>query len=495
MDALIHGFGLILDPTNLMFCLIGCVIGTLIGVLPGIGPTATISMLLPLTYGLGPLPSIVMLAGIYYGSMYGGSTSAILLNMPGESASVMTCIDGHRMTRDGRAGIAITTAGVSSLIAGVMATFLIAVLSPPLSELAFKFGPAEFCLIMLLGLVTVGMVTQGDILKGMGMAIIGMLLGTVGTDISTGVLRFTFGIPDLIDGIGFVLVAVGLFAFADIAKNISDRLDFKVYRGRVKLMPTWSDVKRIIPSSVRGGAIGSFFGLVPGGSASMSSFAAYAVEKKFSRYRAQIGQGAVEGVAGPESANNAASQTGFIPLLSLGIPENATMALIMAALIINGVQPGPLVMIQQPDLFWGIVASMLIGNLCLVVLNVPLIKVWVQMLKVPYHVLYPVIVAVCCVGVYSVNNNPNDMIVAAVFGLFGYYLLKLGLEAAPLMLGLILGPMFEEYFRRQMMIANGSLMPFIERPISLGLILALALVVAWGIYQVTKKMSIGPDNN
>lgn len=487
MDALIQGFGLVLDPTTLMFCMIGCIIGTLIGVLPGIGPTATISMLLPVTYGLGPLPSIVMLAGIYYGSMYGASTSAILLNTPGEPASVMTCIDGHRMTRDGRAGVAITTAGVSSFIAGVMATLLIAVFSPPLSELAFRFGPAEFCLLMMLGLVTVGMVTQGDILKGLGMATIGMLLGTVGTDISTGVLRFTFGIPDLTDGIGFAVAAVGLFAIADIAKNISDRLDFSVYRGPVRLMPTWIDVKRMIPSSVRGGAIGSFFGLIPGGSAAMSSFAAYAVEKKFSAHRAEIGQGAVEGVAGPESANNAASQTGFIPLLSLGIPENATMALMMAALIINGIQPGPMVMIQQPDLVWGIVASMLIGNLFLVILNIPLIRVWMQVLKVPYHVLYPVIIAVCCVGVYSINNNANDVITAAVFGLFGYYLLKLGLEVAPLMLGLILGPLFEEYFRRQMMISNGSLMPFIERPISLGLVMALGLVVVWGIYRATNN--------
>jgi putative tricarboxylic transport membrane protein len=489
MEALIQGFVLVLDPTNLMFCLIGCVIGTLIGVLPGLGPTATISMLLPVTYALGPLPSIVMLAGIYYGAMYGGSTSAILLNTPGEPASVMTCIDGHAMTRDGRAGVAITTAGVSSLMGGVMATFLIAVLSPPLSELAFKFGPAEFCLLMILGLVTVGMITQGDILKGLGMAIIGMLLGTVGTDISTGVLRYTFGVPDLVDGVGFVLAAVGLFALADIARNISDRRDFNVYRGSIRLMPTWSDIKRILPSSVKGGAIGSFFGLIPGGSAVMSSFAAYAVEKKFSSHRTEIGQGAVEGVAGPESANNAASQTGFIPLLSLGIPENATMALIMAALIINGIQPGPMVMIQQPDLFWGIVASMLIGNLFLVVLNIPLIKVWVQMLKVPYHVLYPVIIAVCCVGVYSINNNANDVIIAAVFGLFGYYLLKLGLEASPLLLGLILGPMFEEYFRRQMMIANGSLMPFVQRPISLILVVTLVLVVAWGIYKVTNKNS------
>jgi TctA family transporter len=300
------------------------------------------------------------------------------------------------------------------------------------------------------------------------------------------VLRFTFGIPDLADGIGFAVVAVGLFAFADIAKNIADRLDFSVYGGRIKLMPSWSDVKRIIPSSLRGGTIGSFFGLIPGGSAAMSSFAAYAVEKKFSSHRDEIGQGAVEGVAGPESANNAASQTGFIPLLSLGIPENATMALMLGALIINGIQPGPMVITKQPDLFWGIVASMLIGNLFLVILNIPLIRIWVQMLKVPYHVLYPVIIAVCCVGVYSINNNPNDVMIAAVFGLLGYYLLKLGLEAAPLMLGLILGPMFEEYFRRQMMISGGSLVPFIERPISLALVLALSMVVIWGFYKLFK---------
>lgn len=487
MDFLTIGLAGILDPTTLLFCLIGCVIGTLIGVLPGLGPTATISMLLPVTYGLGPLPSIAMLAGIYYGSMYGGSTSAILLNTPGEPASVMTCIDGNRMTRDGRAGVAIFTAGFSSFIAGIMATFLIAVFSPPLSELAFKFGPSEFCLLMVLGLVTVGIVTTGDMFKGLGMAIIGMLLGTVGTDINSGVLRYTFGIPDLADGIGFAVVAVGLFALADIAKNLSDKLDFSVYRGPINLWPSRADIVRIIPSSLRGGAIGSFFGLIPGGSAAMSSFAAYAVEKKFSRHREEIGQGAVEGVAGPESANNAASQTGFIPLLSLGIPENAVMALMLGALIINGVQPGPMVIVKQPELFWGIVASMLVGNLILVMLNIPLIKIWVQMLKVPYHVLYPAIIAVCCVGVYSIGNNPNDVLIAAAFGLAGYYLLTLGLEAAPLMLGLILGPMFEEYFRRQMMIANGSLMPFIERPISLALVSALALVVVWGIYKMIKK--------
>ncbi len=487
MDFLIHGFGAMLDPTNLMFCLIGCVIGTLIGVLPGLGPTATISMLLPVTYGLGPLPSIAMLAGIYYGSMYGGSTSAILLNTPGEPAAIMTCIDGNRMTRNGRAGVAIFTAGISSFIAGIMATFFIAAFSPPLSELAFKFGPAEFCLLMILGLVTVGVVTTGDILKGIGMAIIGMLLGTIGTDINSGVLRFTFGINDLMDGIGFAIVAVGLFAFADIAKNISERMDFSVYRGKINLLPSWADIRRMIPSSLRGGAIGSFFGLIPGGSAAMSSFAAYAVEKRFSRHRDEIGQGAVEGVAGPESANNAASQTGFIPLLSLGIPENAVMALMLGALIINGIQPGPMVITKSPDLFWGIVASMIIGNFFLLILNIPLIKVWVQMLKVPYHVLYPSIIAVCCVGIYSINNNPNDVLIAAVFGFLGYYLLTLGLEAAPLMLGLILGPMFEEYFRRQMMISNGSLLPFIERPISLVLVIALAGVFIYGFYKMFSK--------
>jgi len=491
MDFLTYGLASILDPTTLLFCLVGCVVGTLIGVLPGLGPTATISMLLPVTYGLGPLPSIVMLAGIYYGSMYGGSTSAILLNMPGEPASVMTCIDGNRMTRDGRAGAAIFTAGMSSFIAGVLATFLIAVFSPPLSELAFKFGPAEFCLLMVLGFVTVGVVTTGDMFKGIGMAIVGILLGTIGTDINSGVLRYTFGITDLADGIGFAVVAVGLFAFADIAKNLADKLDFKVYQGKINLWPKKEDLKRLIPSSIRGGAIGSFFGLIPGGSAAMSSFAAYAVEKKFSRHRDEIGQGAVEGVAGPESANNAASQTGFIPLLSLGIPENAVMALMLGALIINGVQPGPMVITKQPELFWGIVASMLIGNLFLVILNIPLIRLWVQMLKVPYHVLYPAIIAICCVGVYSINNNPNDVLIAAAFGLAGYYLLTLGLEAAPLMLGLILGPMFEEYFRRQMMISNGSLMPFVERPISLVLVMALTGVVVYGFYKMFRK---GPIN-
>ena len=486
MDSLIHGFALLADPTLLLYCFVGCLVGTLIGVLPGLGPTATISMLLPMTYGLGPLPSIIMLAGIYYGSQYGGSTTAILLNTPGEASAVMTCIDGNKMTQKGKAGIAIFAAGFSSFVAGVIATFLIAWFSPPLSSIAFMFGPAEYCSIMLLGLISVSVLTAGDLLKGVGMAIIGILLGLIGTDISTGVSRFTFHIPDLEDGIGFAVVAVGLFAFAEIIKNISEKSDFQVYQGKIDLWPSWAEFKRMIPSSLRGSVVGSFFGLLPGGGAAISSFAAYTVEKKLSKNKHEIGSGAIEGVAGPESANNAAAQTGFIPLLALGIPENATMALMLGALIINGIQPGPTIIAKQPDLFWGLTASMLLGNLFLVIMNIPLIRMWVQVLKVPYNVLYPAVLAICCIGIYSINNNANDVIIAGLFGFVGYYFLTLGLEAAPLMLGLILGPMFEEHFRRQMIIADGSLLPFMQRPISASILAFVFVVIAYGLYKSIK---------
>lgn len=483
VDHLLLGFSVAGTPTNLMYCLLGAVIGTLIGVLPGLGPTSTISMLLPVTFSLGPIPSIIMLAGIYYGSQYGGSTTSILLNTPGESSSVMTCVDGHAMTKQGRAGVAIFTAGFSSFIAGCLATFLIAVFSPPLSNLAFLFGPAEYCMLMAFGLITVGLLTTGDLLRGIGMALIGILIGFVGTDMASGLSRYTFNILDLEDGIGFVSVAIGIFAIGEITKNITSNIEMQAYTGKVSIFPTWAEFKRIIPSSLRGGIVGSFFGLIPGGSAAISSYAAYALDKKVSRYRDEFGKGAIEGVAAPEAANNAASQTGFIPLLSFGLPENAVMALMLGALVMNGVQPGPGMLDKQPELFWGLIVSMLIGNLILLILNVPLVRIWVQIVRIPYHILYPVIIAICCLGAYSVGNNANEILFISLFGLLGYIFNVLHLEPAPLMLGLVLGPMFEEYFRRQLSITSGDFTPFVTRPISLGILCVMGIVI---IYSVVK---------
>lgn len=486
IEHLLLGFDVALTWNNLLYCLVGALIGTLIGVLPGLGPTSTISMLLPLTYGLGPIPSIIMLAGIYYGSQYGGSTTSILLNTPGEASSVMTCVDGHAMTKQGRAGVAIFTAGFASFIAGCIATVLLAAFSPPLSQLAFMFGPAEYCMMMAFGFVSVGILTTGDIFKGIGMAFIGILVGFVGTDLSTGLTRYTFGVVDLEDGIGFVSVAIGLFAIGEITKNIASQSDMVAYKGKLKIFPSWSEFKRIWAPSFRGGLVGSFFGLIPGGSAAISSYAAYAVDKKFSKNRDEFGKGAIEGVAAPESANNAASQTGFIPLLSFGLPENAVMALMLGALIMNGVQPGPGMLDKQPELFWGLTVSMLVGNIILLILNVPLVRIWVQIVRIPYHVLYPMIIAVCSIGAYSVHNNPNEVMLLALFGFFGYLFAVLELEPAPLMLGLVLGNMFEEYFRRQLAITGGDFTPFVTRPISLGILCLLGAFVCYGIYKLAR---------
>lgn len=481
------GFNVALTMSNLLYCFAGVLLGTLIGVLPGLGPVATISMLLPLTYALGPIPSIIMLAGIYYGSQYGGSTTSILLNTPGEVSSVMTCVDGNKLTQQGKGGSAIVIAGLSSFIAGCIATVLIGTMSPPLSELAFKLGPAEYCLIIVLGFVSVGILTTGDMIKGVSMALVGILLGLIGTDINTGLERFSFNVPDLLDGVGFATVAVGVFGIAEIIKNVSSKEETKLFQGKISLIPSKEDLIRMLPSSIRGSFVGVFFGLVPGGGAAMSSYAAYAIDKKVSKYKDEFGKGAIEGVAAPEAANNAAAQSGFIPLLSLGIPENAVMALMLGALYLTGVQPGPGIVDKQPELFWGLIASMFIGNALLIILNVPLVRIWIQLIKIPYHLLYPAILAVCCIGVYSINNNPNDVLLVAIFGMLGYLFVVLDLEPAPLMLGLILGPMFEEYFRRTLAISQGSFSVFIERPISQVLLVILSFVVIFGIIRLFKK--------
>lgn len=486
IDSLLLGLSTAATWSNLYYCIIGCLLGTLIGVLPGVGPVATISMLLPLTYGLGPTPSIIMLAGIYYGAQYGGSTTAILLNTPGEASSVMTCIDGHLMTKQGRAGVAILTAGIASFIAGLITIILMAAFSLPISELAFKFGPAEYCSLMLLGLVGVSVITQGDIIKGLGMACVGVLLGIVGTDVNTGIARFTFGWIDLFDGIGFAVVAVGVFGVAEAIKNLTIKNPPQLYQGKIELIPTWDDIKKIIPSSLRGTAVGTITGILPGGGAALSSFAAYIVEKR-TNLKAKLGTGAVEGVAAPEAANNAAAQTGFIPLLSLGIPENAIMALMLGALIINGVQPGPDLITKQPALFWGLTVSMIIGNLVLLILNVPLVRIWIQIIRIPRRILYPLVLIACAAGVYTINNNINDVYITAFFGLLGLFFIWAELEPAPLMLGLVLGPMLEEYFRRQMVISRGEWLPFIERPISAGILVICATLIGYGIAKLVAR--------
>lgn len=488
ISNLAMGFETAFTLTNLLYCLLGCLLGTVIGVLPGLGPIATISMLLPLTYNIGPTTSIIMLAGIYYGAQYGGSTTAILLNTPGEASSVMTCIDGNALTKQGRAGIAILTAGIASCIAGLIATIVIAVFSSSISELAFKFGPAEYCAMMLLGLVSVSVLTTGDIVKGIAMALLGILIGVVGTDVNSGAQRFVFGIPDLADGIGFANVAVGVFGIAEAIKNLTTKNPPQLYRGDIKLWPTKEEIKRMIPSSLRGTGVGIFTGLIPGGGAALSSFAAYIFDKKVSKNTHEFGHGAVEGVAAPEAANNAAAQAGFIPLLSLGIPENAVMALMLGALMINGVQPGPSLIERQPELFWGLTVSMLIGNILLFMLNVPLVKIWVQLIRIPAKILYPIVLAVCAFGLYSVNNNINDIWIAVGFGALGYVFIVLDLEPAPLMLGLVLGPMLEEYFRRQMSLSQGSWMPFVERPISATILFIVFGFLIFGFYKMFSNL-------
>jgi putative tricarboxylic transport membrane protein len=470
-----------LTPINLLYCLGGVFLGTLIGVLPGLGPVATIAMLLPATFALPPVSSLIMLAGIYYGAQYGGSTTAILINLPGESSSVITALDGYAMARKGRAGVALTTAALGSFFAGTVATFLLALFAPPLAEIALKFGPAEYFSLMVLGLVASVVLAHGSLIKAIGMIVVGLLLGMVGTDVNSGVPRFTFETPDLADGIGFVVVAMGMFGLGEIIKNLEDESERAVFVKSVTgMMPTKQDFKDMVAPILRGTALGSALGILPGGGAMLSSFAAYSLEKKISKNSANFGKGAIQGVAAPESANNAGAQTSFIPMLTLGIPSNPVMALMIGAMIIQGIQPGPAVMTEQPALFWGIIVSMWIGNFFLIVLNLPLIGMWVRMLTIPYHILFPGILVFCSIGVYSLNNNAFDVYLMAGFGVLGYIFAKLECEPAPMLLGFILGPMMEEYLRRAMTLSRGDPTVFVTRPISaimLGLAVAALIVV------------------
>lgn len=492
INNLVLGFGVALSLQNLMLCLLGCLIGTLIGVLPGVGPIATIAMLLPITFGLPPVGALIMLAGIYYGAQYGGSTTAILVNIPGEATSVVTVLDGHQMARNGRAGVALGVAALGSFFAGTVATLVIAALAVPLTRVALLFGPAEYFSLMVMGLIFAVVLARGSVVKAIGMVLCGLMLSTVGQDLETGADRMTFRWAELSDGLDFATIAMGMFGFAEILRNLENPETRDVLKNKIgKLLPDWNDIKQSIAPVLRGTAIGAGLGILPGNGAVLGPFASYTVEKKIARDPSRFGKGAIEGVAGPESANNAGAQTSFIPLLTLGIPPNAVMALMVGAMTIHGIVPGPQVMERRPDLFWGMIASMWVGNLMLLVINLPMIGVWVKLLKVPYRMLFPSILMFCCIGIYSINNNPFDVMMTAFFGLVGYGLIKCGFEVAPLLLGFVLGRLMEEYLRRSILMSRGDWSVFVDyvnRPISAGLIaVAVIMVIIAFLPSINRK--------
>lgn len=500
MDLLANlavGFEAALTWSNLLYCLIGVTLGTLVGVLPGLGPVATIAMLLPITYGLSPAEALIMLAGIYYGAQYGGSTTAILVNLPGESSSVVTCLDGHAMARQGRAGVALGIAAIGSFVAGSLAILLVAAASTPLAEFALSFGPADYFSLMLLGLVAAVVLAQGDLLKALAMALLGLLLGLVGVDVNSGEERFTFGLPQLADGISFVVISMGIFGIGEIIANLErDESRSPLSRQLGRLLPTRDDYRRAWKPVLRGAGLGSLLGILPGGGAMLSSFASYLVEKRLARDPERFGQGAIEGVAGPEAANNAGAQTSFIPLLVMGLPSNAVMALMVGAMMIHGIVPGPQVMGERPELFWGLIVSMWVGNVLLLLLNLPLVGIWVRLLAVPYRLLYPAILLFCCIGVYSVNNSLFDVLLTVLFGLLGYLLIKLRCEPAPLLLGFILGPLMEEHLRRAMLLSRGDPSVFVTRPLSLTLLLltlGLVLILCLPRLRATRQAAFSED--
>ncbi|MGV1954123.1 tripartite tricarboxylate transporter permease [Agrobacterium sp. 22-214-1] len=478
---LAFGFSIAFTPVNLGLAFIGCLVGTLIGVLPGVGPIATIAMLLPITFGIDPTGALIMLAGIYYGAQYGGSTTAILVNIPGEASSVVTALDGHQMAKQGRAGVALGVAAIGSFIAGTVATIVIAALSGPLTGIALMFGAPEYFALVVMGLIFAVVLARGSVIKAVAMILVGILLSTVGTDLETGEERMTFGLPFLADGIDFSVLAMGLFGISEVLRN----LDAPETRDTVKkaigrLLPNRSDVKASSWPVLRGTVIGAILGILPGSGAILGPFASYTLEKKISRTPDRFGNGAIEGVAGPESANNAGAQTSFIPLLTLGIPSNAVMALMVGAMTIHGIVPGPQVMTKSPDLFWGMIASMWIGNLMLLVINLPMVGIWVRLLTVPYRLMFPAILLFCCIGIYTISSMPTDVLFIGFFGLLGYALTRLGFEPAPLLLGFVLGDLIEENFRRALLISHGSLATLVESSISISLLLlaAVTLVLA-----------------
>ncbi len=492
LNNLALGFGVAFTAQNLLYAFFGSVLGTLIGVLPGLGPVATIAMLLPSIYALDATPALIMLAGIYYGAQYGGSTTAILINVPGESSSVVTAIDGYQMARKGRAGAALAAAGLGSFFAGCVGTIIIAAFAPPLTELAFKFGPAEYFSLMVVGLIGAVVLASGSLVKAIGMIVLGLLLGQINTDVISGVPRYSFDIPELTDGIGFVAIAMGVFGFGEIITNLAQPEESReVFTKDVKgLWPTKQDFKDAWGAVIRGTALGSLLGVLPGGGALLASFAAYTVEKKMKMKPGEVpfGQGNIRGVAGPESANNAGAQTSFIPMLTLGIPPNAVMALMVGAMTIKGIQPGPQVMTSNPQLFWGLIASMWVGNLMLIILNLPLIGIWIKLLTVPYRFLFPAIMVFCSIGLYTLNNSSFDVFLGAIFAVVGYVFYKLGCEAAPLLLGFILGPMMEENLRRALLLSRGDWLTFVSRPLSAFLLgLAVFMIVIVTLPSLKKK--------
>jgi TctA family transporter len=490
LNNMMLGFCVALHWKIIIYCFVGGLLGTLIGVLPGIGPIATISMLLPATFVLPPVSALIMLAGIYYGAQYGGSTTAILVNLPGEVSSVVTCLDGYQMARKGMAGKALGIAALGSFFAGSVATVLIAGFAPPLAELALKFGPSDYFSLMVLGLIAAVVLAHGSLIKAIAMIILGLLAGLIGTDVNSGVARYSFGLPELIDGIGIGTVAMGMFGFSEIIRNLEKSGEQReVFTKSIHgLLPNWSDIKQAALPVLRGTSLGAALGVLPGGGPVLGAFSAYTLEKKLSKHPEKFGTGVIEGVAAPEAANNAAAQTSFIPLLTLGIPSNPVMALMIGAMIIHGIQPGPQIMTAKPDLFWGMIASMWVGNFLLVVLNLPLIGMWVKLLTVKYDYLFPAILIFCCIGVYSISNMWMDVIMAAMFGFIGYVFIKLEVEPAPLLLGYVLGPMMEENLRRALLLSRGDPVVFVTRPISLTLlIVSAALIIIVALPAISKK--------
>ncbi|WP_201835420.1 tripartite tricarboxylate transporter permease [Microvirga zambiensis] len=483
------GFSHALEIKNILFCFVGVLLGTAIGVLPGLGPLATISMLLPLTYALDPISSLIMLAGIYYGAQYGGSTAAILVNLPGESSSVVTAIDGYKMAQQGRAGAALAIAALASVFAGTVSTGVVAAFSPILSNVASSFGSTEYFSLMVLGLVAAVILAHGSLLKAICMVLVGLILGCIGVDASSGSYRFTFGFLELSSGLEFVALAMGMFAFADIISTVAEKTGSGPAIHKItSLWPNKKEFDAAAPAAVRGTLIGSVLGVLPGGGAALASFAAYTLEKRVSREPRKFGNGAVEGVAGPEAANNAAAQTSFIPMLTLGLPSNGVMALMMGAMMINNISPGPQVMTTNPDLFWALIASMWVGNVLLVVLNLPMVGLWVKLITIPYKVLYPAILMFCVVGLYSIQNQTFEIYIAAIFGFVGYLLVRMKCEPAPLLLGFILGPMLEENLRRTLQLSRGDPWIFVTHPISAGILLvALALLLVTVLPQIRNK--------
>jgi len=492
MDALFanlaRGFSVAVSLQNLGLCFVGTFVGTLVGVLPGVGPIATIAMLLPLTFNFDPTGALIMLAGIYYGAQYGGSTTAILINVPGEATSVVTTLDGHQMARQGRAGVALGTAALVSFVAGTASTVVVAALGVPLTRVALLFGPVEYFSLMVLGLAFAVVLARGSLLKAAAMILIGVLLSTIGTDLETGEERLTFGLAELADGIDFVVLAMGMFGFAEILRNLESPETRDVVKTKIgSLLPTKADIRQSFFPMLRGIGLGAVLGILTGNGAVLGPFASYTVEKKLSKTPERFGRGAIEGVAGPEAANNAGAQTAFIPLLTLGIPPNAVMALMVGAMTIHGIIPGPQVMIKSPDLFWGMVASMWIGNLFLLVINLPLIGIWVRLLHVPYRLMFPAILLFCSIGIYSINNDPSDVLLTAMFGLAGYLFIKFGFEPAPLLLGFVLGRLMEEKLRQALILARGDLTTFIQNPVSAVLLLMSLGVVVVAVLPAIRK--------